>query len=541
MTDPNAARRSPSWARLGATLGAACSISLGAAAWAQSSSGGKSAAPKSKGQATSGAGGSKAMPAPQGQKPQAPRPQQSGATRVEFSDNSITLDEIGLTIPIAAGSVGQRDRVGGTSQITLMPEDASWRIVVRAPKTLDDDVTATVWCDKALQALLDSYATVAPFGEGQKMAGEKKLPGGARVLERTPNAKDPKQRVIDMGTQKVAVERFYALLPQGQGKPGTARGFTVFQVAPKQFVTFDLTCTEPDLARVRPIYEMTVAGSSLLPPDAVGLSRGVAVEAGRRVLDSLNPEDFAAIVAQRPERWYRHSIPSPTGDSNDATELGYTRVRFKMGSRGELDPAKPRAKWTTADMERGAIALIDLRRLDKGMVVDSTAAYFMDQSREREYWTVKTAVREPGKPVATAGEVGAREGKSMQVAVRADGTPEETIKPLFQGDSYVSRVDAFLLPQLLIRGKASAEFAFHTWVSSSRRITLRRDSLEQPADSPGVWRITTRFGEDAQPQVSLYRASGDLISTTMPDGSITEPIDLTDLIALWKRKGLPLE
>ena len=141
---------------------------------------------------------------------------------------------------------------------------------------------------------------------------------------------------------------------------------------------------------------------------------------------------------------------------------------------------------------------------------------------------------------AVATEIGARNGMSMVVRIEGNGVPQKTIQPVFQSDGYISRVEAWILPQLLIRAGVTTDFGFYSYQSDSSGVTLRRDVLEQPSDKPNLWKLTTKLTEDKPSQTSYYNAKGELIRTEMSDGSVWVPTTYDELYKLWQSKHMPL-
>jgi hypothetical protein len=153
---------------------------------------------------------------------------------------------------------------------------------------------------------------------------------------------------------------------------------------------------------------------------------------------------------------------------------------------------------------------------------------------------VRNAIRKDGK-TDTVTEIGARTGKSLVVTIEGTGLPQRTVKPVFQGDGYISRVEAWLLPQLLVKSRVTSDFAFYSYQSEAGSVCLRRDTLEQPIDKPDCWKLTSKLSDDKKPQVSYYNGKGELIRTELPDGSIWEPISFPRLVQLWQGKNLPMK
>lgn len=472
---------------------------------------------------------------------------------VEFSGETAGIEEIALTLPVPAHALAVRniqppspDHPEATPQTVLqiIPENQAWRVLVRAPHVADAALTIRESADFALRQLQDraGIPDSLPDAKGPK-DGPKYT--AVRVLERVPSEKDPRKRIVGSGDRQFECERWYAALPQGKGQPDLVRGFTVAKISDSQFLIFELTTTDKDFAATRPIYETLVSAARLGDPQDVSARRAMAVDAGMRAIRAVSDKDLEAIASAHPERWFRFYKPSPSGRKEDDTELGYMRVQAKVGQRGLVDRDKSKGAWGPAERETGYVILTDMRLLRDAEIIDSQAGYFLRKDRGGEFWTISSGVRtldakgQKGAKPAVYTEIGARNALSMQVTITGTGVPDTDIKPVIQSDAYVSRVEALLMPQILIRGRAAAEFGCYTWVSELGKIRFRRDLLEHAAGGSG-WQITTRFGDDPQNQTSVYRDDGELVRTTMPDGTIREPVAPEELVRIWSSKKLPM-
>ena len=69
--------------------------------------------------------------------------------------------------------------------------------------------------------------------------------------------------------------------------------------------------------------------------------------------------------------------------------------------------------------------------------------------------------------------------------------------------------------------------------------------LEESAESPGTWKLTSRATEDSKPEISTFNERGDFLRTELLNDSgetmYWEPTDLQKLLDLWKQKNLPIE
>lgn len=442
-------------------------------------------------------------------------------TTVEMADEPYTLDAVGLSVHFPLGAEAKSTSFGGTTSVQVVPTDSTWLIRIQTPRVPNKNMTALEVATEAMNQLL---ASVSVENQGGGVLGT-----FGKVL------KEPHEVNL---TQKAA--RFYVWLPNSAKSPAVVRGYTVFKTGPDQFCAFDLTTAEPEFARVQGIYEATVATATFANSIELSEARGRLVKAGVAVLGALSEKDLREL-ADGTERWERLFRPAATGSVNDDQEIAYRRVRAWVGKRGDLDPDKTKGTGTAADKRPGYLVQMDARGVDGRTIIDSRAAYFMSPDRSEEAWVVRNAIKQPkGEPLVSS-EIGGRTGESVSVTTSSSATPSQTIRPLIQGEGYVSGLEALLLPRILVRAGQPGEYGFYAYQSKAGTIRLRRDLVEQPADRPGSWKITTRLGEDQKPYVSYYSADGRLIRTELPDGSVWEPIELERLVQIWKSKGLPTD
>lgn len=443
-------------------------------------------------------------------------------TTVEMAEEPFSLDAVGLSVRLPVGARAQTTSFGGQTSVQVIPTDSTWLMRIQTPRVPNKQMSALEVAIEAMNQLLGSVSVEDQRGGALGTFGQ--------VL------KEPHEVNL---SQKAA--RFYVWLPNSANSAAVVRGYTVFKTGPDQFCAFDLTTAEPEFARVQGIYEATVATAAFV--DSIELSeiRGQLVKSGLSLFQNLSEQDLRELVGDGAERWERLYRPSTTGAVNDDEEIAYRRVRAWFGKRGELDPDRTRGTGTSADNRPGYLMQMDARGVDGQTVIDSRAIYFMSPDRSDEAWVVRNAIREPkGDPIVSS-EIGGRSGTSMSVTTSSSAVPSQTIRPTIQGEGYINGFEAMLLPRILIRAATPGEYGFYAYQSKAGTIRLRRDTVEQPADRAGVWRITTRLGEDQKPQVSYYAADGRLIRTELPDGSVWEPIELERLVQIWRSKGLPTD
>jgi hypothetical protein len=136
---------------------------------------------------------------------------------------------------------------------------------------------------------------------------------------------------------------------------------------------------------------------------------------------------------------------------------------------------------------------------------------------------------------------GARSGTSMTVQLEQSNMAPTVTRPLIQGDGYVPQAITHLLAPMLAREGRPGEFAGYAYNASTNTISLRWDTVEQPADKPGLRVVRSRADENTPATTHVFNGRGELMRSELHNGRIWEPIELDRLVSLWKRKGLPLE
>lgn len=454
-----------------------------------------------------------------------PNSKAANAAAVQLADEPFRLDSVGLSMHLPLGALAQTTRIGEQSTVQITPPDSSWLITIQTPQSKDKEMTVSGVADTVMRQLLGSYGVLDPDNT-------KILSTEAKVLAHEKN--------LTINDQ--TAERFYIEAPANGNNPPVIRGYTVFRTAPGRFVAFDLVVPKPEFAKARRAYETSIATATFVDPADLAAARGAAIEAGAAIFARLATADYEAVIDAHKERWYRLYRPAPTGADADAEEIAYRRVRAWKGFRGELDLSKDRSGWKAADHQQGYLVRIDSRYIFQGQVVDSVGIYFLSPDRNEEAWTLKMGVRGPrGSAVETTTETGARSGSSMTISTAGTGRPGEIVKPVVPPHGYISQLESFLLPQLLIHAGVAADYGFYAYQSAHGNVRIRRDSLIQAGDKGGVWQIRSKADEDRAPQVSTYNERGELIRAQLPDGSAWEPIEFDRLVSLWRSKGMPMD
>lgn len=451
---------------------------------------------------------------------------------VELADEPFRLEAVGLTMMLPVGARADSSSAGGDVSARIIPQDSTWLLSVRAPR-LTGDLNLTT------AELLEQIAVhiASASGEQFKATGRSSLPGSGSTAKYTDLDGFRARLLGEPQTLTIngrPASRVYISLPPVNQTPATVRGVTIFQTGATQYVVMDLTVIAEEFERSKPIYETIVATANFVDDAELTMRRGAAIEMGTRLISGLKPADYQAAIGANAERWLRLYRPSASGNIRDDEELGYARIRAKVGPRSDVAEAAGPA----ANVD-GYIVQIDVRILaGEGRIIDTKGIYFMTPGRTEEVWQLSQAARKDGQTFTTI-ERGGRVDKSITIRIDGQARAPMTVKPIIQGEGYISIVEDMLLPRFMIAQGIAGEFGFYSYRSEATTIRYRRDVLEKDPKDPSVWTLTTTRGDDRTAQVSRYTAGGELLQTTLPDRNVWEPVTPQKILDLWKSKGLP--
>lgn len=521
-------------------LAASISLSLALACFAQQTPAPKPTPPPAKGTPTA-----------------APKP-----TGIELGAEPVKIEALGLTVYLPEDAQYSSEMVGGTSVTSITPtrgnpSNPSWAISIQSRTTSNAKLTLKEVTDQALAQLLNTASEnviqVTPDTarnlKSSALSSEDGTINTKGITAATANGSTSATLIsrepVEGGTLTVAgpgqaidIERFYVQFPNTIAKNAqpVVRGVTIGKLSPTQFVVFELYTTLPVFENAKKLYETITASSVFEDTQSASTQRAMLVSTGVHFFEQVTEDDLASLVDKNTDRWERIYKPSPTGKQVDDQEIGYRRVRTQYGSRNLVDKGRGRG---VAAMDQGLIVQLDARFLSGEQVVDSQSVFFMTPDRREETWSTVMTVRD-GDKKATHHESGARTDKTMSVRIESPGEAPRNVTPQIAGDGYISRVEGFLLPQLLVKKKIAAAYGFYGYQSQASTIQFRRDILSQPKKAGEPWKLVTRLAEGQPEQTSYLDDNGNFIRTQLPEGLISEPIELAKLLELWKSKGLPV-
>lgn len=326
-----------------------------------------------------------------------------------------------------------------------------------------------------------------------------------------------------------------------EGKKDVRRGVAIVPLSATEHAMITLITRPAAFDEARQIFEVMLGTIETADIDSVDRRRGEAIGAGVGLLSGLSVADYDAVVEDVPEQFERIYRPAPGGAESDEVEVGYRRVRAWIGPRSDLMTREPDPTRAPSDTDGYLLRIDGLVFLDDGQRADSRSTYFLSRDRRREAWTVEMAMRDArGSKPEIWTEIGARSGRSMTVQISSGDKASHTARPLIEGEGYISRLESYLLPQLLIRAGEPGEFAFYSYDQAAEANRIRFFTLERPEDRPDTWQVTTRRLNE-QTDASTFNEFGRLIRSESSDGLIKRPIEFRRLYQIWDAKGLPLD
>jgi hypothetical protein len=438
--------------------------------------------------------------------------------KVILADSPVRVPALGLKITPPTGSSSLTQSLGGQVAATIILPDNIGSVGVHRRALVRDDLTLIELESALLKRALGlpdvatgiTIETEVSTGEGESLGRSPFIAAGGLVFR-----------------------PFYIRMREGDNP---FQGFAILLTARTEFLLFQLFTTEPHFDRAREMFEVMLATVELDDAASTDRQRGEAIEAGVTLLAGLSPEEYDAIIGDFPEQFERIYKPAPGGAEGDETEVGYRRIKAWIGPREELTGETPRP-----NSPDGYLLRIDgLVLLDEERRADSRSLYFLSRDRAQEAWSVEMAIRGPGGKPEVWSEIGARSGTNMSVQISRGGGVSHTIRPQIEGPGYISRLESYLLPQLLIKAGETGRYAFYSYDQAAEANRLRFVELTDTPERPGLWRVITRRTDD-QGETAEFNQFARLIRVETTEGVLKRPIEFERLYSLWESKGLPLD
>ncbi len=464
-----------------------------------------------------------------------PTPQDWG---VRLAADPVHVEGVGISIHIPVGALTENSVYQKRATTTIQLPENLGAVVLQERRTKKLALTTEEVADEIITQLL----ALTPWLDGKinEQTGEDEI---AIVGTRAHVMSRDKAKSIDTYT----ADHAYVAIPREGTNEFTVRGSTLIKTGPGRFILIELFTSLSKFDRAREAYEVMLATVKIDDPTKSASRRAAEIAMGTRILDRLTESDYRQVFEQNAERWERLYRQSPSGSTSDDEEIGYRRIRAHIGQRGELSSSKPKDLWTETEKDPGYIVQIDARILDQGSIIDTRATYFLALDFNEEAWVVNLSMTGPTDQFGTPGkktrwqEIGARRGTDMSVRIVPHSADATKIRPQIRGEGYISVVQSYLLPQLLVQVGIPGDMAFYAYQTTSGTIRLRTESLSQSDKGRKLWKLNTRLNADAEPQETIITPEGKVLRTTFPDGRRWETLPLDQLVRLWKRKGLPLD
>ena len=329
---------------------------------------------------------------------------------------------------------------------------------------------------------------------------------------------------------------------------GGSRGITGMLVVPSArdtYLVFSMVIGDAEFARARALLERAFATLELRDTSAAAIENTDLLARGAELLARIRPETLREAADDKP-RVYRMWRPDDNGGKKD---FGYMVVRAREGRQGEIDASKNAKELAGEDSDEGLLALIDARIIvndDPTHTVDAQSRYFVRWDRASEAWSLRTTERHK-RASRSAAQTGIRPAPTTGaprptlkvISASRDGmTREPTEYPL--PPVYLSQAELIVLGELLPRDANAPKLEFKDYAFDQRDLKLpqRRETWTRIEHG---WRLETQQGSAPAKIVQDFDGSGKRVRRVDLDGSVTELIDLEDLRALWKAKGLPVD
>lgn len=472
-----------------------------------------------------------------GGKPPAKSVEQSPSTQPNIQMWApVRLEGLGVVFEVPEGTRSTSERTGSLEKTRITPPDKSWTLEVM--RLVDDPtLTPTQVAERSVFNL--TRTATMPTADGS-LAKVSDL--GCELLLRQGGM------AIPGGRDDRACERFrLKLSPDNLEDNSSIRDQVQFPNGNGNYIVFDFWTTEANQQRTLPVFDRVLRTVSFQAAQKLALRRAGGIEEGVALLSMVGDAGLEKIFAElehHGDQWQRFSVPDPTNMLDGRREIGYRRLRARPGRRSDLDQQFGQRGRLDVDCI-GYIFQMEARVLmgDEGYV-DLISAFFVSQplpgEEQIEEWSiVTTQVTQSGVRPLVSREFGTRKGFAITVIRETPNKPAEQITAMIEGRGYLSQTLVYVLPRILVAAGAQAEVAFYAYVPDLKTNKLRYDSIV-PGEVADTWKITSQITEDQQPYISTYRADGSFVRTEYPDGKVWEPATKDQLLALWRRKGLPL-
>lgn len=448
-------------------------------------------------------------------RPVDPAARTPSAAEPQLAATPLDAELLGVRMRVPAGSALRIDRTGNpTYLLSEDSENPAWRLRIAGLRASRLDTTARSQSEDYLAEL--------------KSKGERFT-------------------VLANETRQIAgseAHLFYIAVPLEQGGNGIS-GSLIVPSGPNQYVVFSMLAVERDFPATRALLDACFKTIEFTDRAARMEERATLLGRGEALVASITPAALRATLSPDPT-FYRMWKPDESGAPQ---EVGYLMVRVREGLRGEVDASRAVDSLKAEEREPGLLVCIDARLVvngDAAHTLDVQSRYYLSWDRSNELWSTRSTQRHRASERSTAQTglrlaptAGSPRAKIQLIRSTRDGVTRETqewpVPP-----AYLSQAELIVLGQLLPKRDSidSIEFLDYAFDQRDERVPQRRETWSRTETG---WKLVTQIGTSPDSLVQEFDKEGRRVRRTDPDGTVTERIELEDLRALWKSKGLPAD
>ncbi|MEO1583608.1 MAG: hypothetical protein AAFR96_03420 [Planctomycetota bacterium] len=450
---------------------------------------------------------------------------QTDAEQIELAATPFELSGLGVRFRLPIGATARTRRIGSETQADIIGPDASYRVTITSRTSSNEDLTAEAAAESILLNLQRSFGVTD---------GDANRPESVTIATYAQQLRTIESVEFGSGI----AQRFFIRQPATRDEGDTVRGVALIDLGRGRMLVWDATAPEANFEPLAASLDAMLTTVGFADPEQRFASRGIALEAGQRVLDTLDRSRLAEIFDEPGEQWFRLYLPTADGDE----EIGYRRVTTWTGDREDIGS---RSSSTSSDA--GMLVRIEARTLGaespqtgERIVYDSRGTYWVSNDLASEAWELSIAIRD-GRRTTTLSEIGARDGdEQLMVTAKTPNGRSESASHRIGSQGYIPQPVALQLPRLLVEADTAGDFAYYGYRSDANAIAFRTDTLRRDETGDG-WVLRSRVAPGSPELVKFLDQDGTIIREQLPDGKVWEPISSNELINLWRRKGLPIQ
>lgn len=419
--------------------------------------------------------------------------------------------------------------VGTRTTLTIWSqlENENWNL------TLFNSISAdhTLTTDSVIQKLVADTQRLFPAVDARDVRDPRRDPFDpknqryslVRIIEHQQN--------LLIGPNHHPAQRVYMDIPANPDVP--AWGYTVFNIGPGQFVIAQLESPQAEFPDSRLTYETIVASIEFRDPAELSAERAAPLFAGHELLELISTADLTELVEQAEDRFFRVYKPAVSGSRSDATEVAWQHVSIRTGQLGELDPRRPRSRWSQEEREYGFIVQVDARAALEGSIIDSQGVFWLSRDRQNERWSVRNEVKSPrNETLESQAQTIVRHGKRLKVMTESRGREDRYVEYTLPERGYISKVESYLLAHIVAAKDVPGAYAFYNYDLSLGKVTLRYESFEKTVPA-GAWKQSTRVTENAAPISTVLDREGAIVRQEQLGGQVMVPSTREEIRRLW--------